>query len=198
MISFSLALAASSTFLVKASIIFWISSCERFSSSSLTSLSFINFFTWSLASRRILRKETRCSSAMPCSFLASSLRRSSLSEGIGMRISLPSFEGLKPNSAKRIALLIAAITVESHGAKISARVVLHSHDPIVATASGESSHALAISSEKIKKETGWRKQMDLNPGLASTVYWYAANRDWINHVNSVAYRDYFTQNYQSR
>ena len=56
----------------------------------------------------------------------------------------------------------------------------------------------AITSEKIEKETGWRAEMDFELGLESTVEWYMANRDWVSHVKSGAYRDYYTQNYGSR
>ena len=56
----------------------------------------------------------------------------------------------------------------------------------------------AITSEKIEKETGWRAEMDFELGLESTVDWYVANRDWVSHVKSGAYRDYYTQNYGSR
>ena len=56
----------------------------------------------------------------------------------------------------------------------------------------------AITSEKIEKETGWRAEMDFELGLESTVEWYVANRDWVSHVKSGAYRDYYTQNYGSR
>ena len=56
----------------------------------------------------------------------------------------------------------------------------------------------AITSEKIEKETGWRAEMDFDLGLASTVDWYVANRDWMSHVKSGAYRDYYRQNYGSR
>src|SRR6202041_812571 len=49
--SFSLALLMSSIFLISSSVSFWISSSERFSSSSLIFLSFIAFLMASLPSR---------------------------------------------------------------------------------------------------------------------------------------------------
>jgi hypothetical protein len=59
MISVSLALATSSSFLMKSSVSFWISSRPFFSSSSEIVLSLSIFFKWSLPSRRILRTAVR-------------------------------------------------------------------------------------------------------------------------------------------
>ena len=56
----------------------------------------------------------------------------------------------------------------------------------------------AITSEKIEKETGWRAEMDFDLGLASTVDWYVANRDWMSRVKSGAYREFYSQNYGTR
>ena len=56
----------------------------------------------------------------------------------------------------------------------------------------------AITSEKIEKETGWRAEMDFELGLASTVEWYVANRDWVSRVKSGAYREFYSQNYGTR
>src|SRR5277367_2115142 len=64
--SFSLFLLISSIFLISSSVSFWISSSERFSSSSLIFLSFIAFLMASLPSRRMLRTAVRCSSRTLC------------------------------------------------------------------------------------------------------------------------------------
>jgi hypothetical protein len=58
-ISFSLTLAIWSSRPMVASVNFWISSSARRSSSSLMALSFSSFLTFSLASRRTLRRLTR-------------------------------------------------------------------------------------------------------------------------------------------
>jgi hypothetical protein len=49
------------------------------------------------------------------------LRRSSVSDGIGRRITLPSFEGVSPRSDSRIAFSIALICVGSYGWTESSR-----------------------------------------------------------------------------
>ena len=69
------------------------------SSSSVIFLSLNSFFTASLPSRRMLRTATRWCSATPCSFLTSSLRRSSVSGGIGRRMILPSLAGIEAQIA---------------------------------------------------------------------------------------------------
>ena len=57
--SFSLALLISSIFLISSSVSFWISSSDRFSSSSAIFLSFIAFLIASFPSRRMLRTAVR-------------------------------------------------------------------------------------------------------------------------------------------
>ena len=74
---------------MKRSVSFCTSVCARRSSSSATSLSFSSFFRCSFASRRTLRTATRASSASWRTTLISSLRRSSVSAGIGTRIRSP-------------------------------------------------------------------------------------------------------------
>ena len=56
----------------------------------------------------------------------------------------------------------------------------------------------AITSEKLERETGWRAEMDFEVGLKATVDWYRANREWVSHVKSGAYRAYYEQNYSNR
>ena len=56
----------------------------------------------------------------------------------------------------------------------------------------------ALSSEKLHKETGWAPQMDFERGLAATVDWYRANQDWVRHVKSGEYQNYYSRNYENR
>jgi dTDP-glucose 4,6-dehydratase len=56
----------------------------------------------------------------------------------------------------------------------------------------------ALSSEKLCKATGWAPQMDFERGLAATVEWYRANRDWVQHVKSGEYQSYYARNYEHR
>jgi hypothetical protein len=97
------------------SVSFWTSASACFSSSSLSSWSLSSFLKCSFASRRTLRIATRPSSACLCATFTRFLRRSSVSWGTGMRISLPSFWGLRSRSEARIAFSIAGINEGSQG-----------------------------------------------------------------------------------
>ncbi len=56
----------------------------------------------------------------------------------------------------------------------------------------------ALSSGKLTRATGWIPQVDFETGLAQTVEWYRSNSEWVNHVRSGAYRDFYAQNYVNR
>jgi dTDP-glucose 4,6-dehydratase len=56
----------------------------------------------------------------------------------------------------------------------------------------------ALSSAKITAETGWRPQVDFESGLAATIAWYQANRDWVGRVKSGEYQTYYARNYEQR
>ncbi len=56
----------------------------------------------------------------------------------------------------------------------------------------------AIDSSKLQKNLGWSPSVDFETGLEKTVDWYLANRDWLNHVTSGAYKDYYSGMYQNR
>jgi dTDP-glucose 4,6-dehydratase len=56
----------------------------------------------------------------------------------------------------------------------------------------------ALSSEKLTKETGWRPQMDFEQGLQTTVDWYRAHQEWVQHVKSGEYQSYYAKNYDNR
>ena len=81
-------------------------SSARCSSSAPTSPLSTSSLRWWIASRRTLRTATRPSSAMWRTTLTSSLRRSSVSCGIGRRMILPSFDGVRPRSDSWIAFSI--------------------------------------------------------------------------------------------
>ncbi len=48
----------------------------------------------------------------------------------------------------------------------------------------------AIDPSKIRRELGWEPQTDFETGLARTVEWYLAHRDWWENILSGAYRTY--------
>lgn len=53
----------------------------------------------------------------------------------------------------------------------------------------------AIDSTKIETELGWRPLETWESGLQKTIQWYLDNQNWVEHVRSKAYRDYYEQQY---
>lgn len=53
----------------------------------------------------------------------------------------------------------------------------------------------AIDASRIETELGWRPQESFQSGLAKTVKWYLDNPDWIEGVQSGAYRDWIESHY---
>ena len=119
--SASLPLITSSTSLIAPSVIFWISVSVRLASSSVICLSFSSSLTWWLASRRMLRIATFASSPSPCTTLARSLRRSSVSAGMLRRITVPAVFGVRPRSEARIAFSTGPTICFSHGVMVIER-----------------------------------------------------------------------------
>src|SRR5258708_17392395 len=105
----------SSIIVTRWSVIFWTSSRPRRSSSCEILESFSSFFSLSFASRRTRRTPLRASSANLWTILESSLRRSSVRAGIGMRITLPSFVGFSPRLAARMPFSTFPIWDGSNG-----------------------------------------------------------------------------------
>ncbi len=56
----------------------------------------------------------------------------------------------------------------------------------------------AIDPSKIKRELGWRPARRFEEGLAETVAWYRAHREWCDRVRSGAYQDYYERQYGGR
>ena len=56
----------------------------------------------------------------------------------------------------------------------------------------------AIDSSKLQQNLAWAPSVDFETGLEKTVDWYLSNRDWLNHVTSGAYKDYYSGMYQNR
>ena len=53
----------------------------------------------------------------------------------------------------------------------------------------------AIDATKLCTELGWRPQETFETGLRKTVAWYLANADWVQGVQSGAYRDWVATQY---
>ncbi|MBL8488356.1 MAG: dTDP-glucose 4,6-dehydratase [Rhodocyclaceae bacterium] len=56
----------------------------------------------------------------------------------------------------------------------------------------------AIDARKIERELGWRPAETFATGIRKTVEWYLENRNWVEHVQSGAYREWVQQNYGER
>jgi len=56
----------------------------------------------------------------------------------------------------------------------------------------------AIDSSKLQNELGWKPSLQFEEGLEKTVEWYLANDEWLRHVTSGAYQNYYEQQYQGR
>jgi dTDP-glucose 4,6-dehydratase len=55
-----------------------------------------------------------------------------------------------------------------------------------------------IDPEKIRKELGWIPETNFGTGIAKTVDWYLAHRDWTDHVTSGEYLRYYEEMYGER
>jgi dTDP-glucose 4,6-dehydratase len=56
----------------------------------------------------------------------------------------------------------------------------------------------AIDARKIERELGWRPAETFETGLRKTVRWYLDNRAWTERVQTGAYRDWLSVNYDAR
>lgn len=56
----------------------------------------------------------------------------------------------------------------------------------------------AIDSSKLMNELGWTPSLEFEEGLEKTIDWYLQNVEWLEHVTSGAYMQYYDQMYQNR
>jgi len=56
----------------------------------------------------------------------------------------------------------------------------------------------AIDASKLKRELGWEPSIQFEEGLSKTIDWYLSNKDWVEHVTSGEYLNYYEQQYHSR
>lgn len=54
----------------------------------------------------------------------------------------------------------------------------------------------AIDASKINKELGWKPSVTFEEGLSKTIDWFLANKEWMEHVTSGAYQEYYNKQYQ--
>ena len=55
-----------------------------------------------------------------------------------------------------------------------------------------------IAPDKIRDELGWLPETPFEEGIVKTIDWYLAHREWMEHVTSGAYRDYYQKMYATR
>ena len=56
----------------------------------------------------------------------------------------------------------------------------------------------AIDASKLTTELGWKPSVTFEQGLEKTVDWYLANEEWVNHVTSGDYQQYYQQQYSTK
>ncbi|MBK8465429.1 MAG: dTDP-glucose 4,6-dehydratase [Chloracidobacterium sp.] len=56
----------------------------------------------------------------------------------------------------------------------------------------------AIDATKTENELGWKPATTWETGLAQTIDWYRSNQDWVDHVRSGEYREYYREMYGAR
>jgi dTDP-glucose 4,6-dehydratase len=53
----------------------------------------------------------------------------------------------------------------------------------------------AIDATKINQELGWKPSVTFEEGLSQTIDWYLQNEDWLKHVTSGEYQQYYERQY---
>ncbi|MCF8335561.1 MAG: dTDP-glucose 4,6-dehydratase [Bacteroidales bacterium] len=56
----------------------------------------------------------------------------------------------------------------------------------------------AIDCSKLKNELGWKQEVSFEEGLEKTVDWYLDNQEWLNHVLTGEYEEYYRKQYLER
>jgi dTDP-glucose 4,6-dehydratase len=55
----------------------------------------------------------------------------------------------------------------------------------------------AIDASKINQELGWKPSVTFEQGLSITIDWYLSNTEWLQHVTSGSYQDYYRKQYDN-
>ncbi|HEX7905944.1 MAG TPA: dTDP-glucose 4,6-dehydratase [Chitinophagaceae bacterium] len=53
----------------------------------------------------------------------------------------------------------------------------------------------AIDASKINNELGWKPSVTFEEGLSQTINWYLENQEWLKHVTTGEYQQYYKQQY---
>ncbi|NCB02886.1 MAG: dTDP-glucose 4,6-dehydratase [Spirochaetia bacterium] len=55
-----------------------------------------------------------------------------------------------------------------------------------------------IDPKKIKDELGWKPETVFEDGIQLTIQWYLENKEWMSHITSGSYQQYYEQMYSNR
>jgi dTDP-glucose 4,6-dehydratase len=53
----------------------------------------------------------------------------------------------------------------------------------------------AIDASKINEELNWKPSVTFEQGLQKTIDWYFNNQEWLDHVTSGEYQNYYKKQY---
>jgi dTDP-glucose 4,6-dehydratase len=56
----------------------------------------------------------------------------------------------------------------------------------------------AIDASKLQHELGWKPSLQFEQGIEKTIDWYLGNNDWLEHVTSGEYQNYYREQYEKR
>lgn len=56
----------------------------------------------------------------------------------------------------------------------------------------------AIDSSKMMNELGWAPTVTFEEGIEKTIQWYLSNKEWLDHVVSGQYQQYYESMYKDR
>ena len=56
----------------------------------------------------------------------------------------------------------------------------------------------AIDASKISRSLGWQPSLQFEEGLSKTVDWYLSNEEWVRHITSGTYQQYYQDQYNQR
>lgn len=55
-----------------------------------------------------------------------------------------------------------------------------------------------IAPDKIKEDLGWEPETAFEVGIVKTIQWYLANPEWVEHVTSGDYQNYYSKMYENK
>lgn len=55
-----------------------------------------------------------------------------------------------------------------------------------------------IAPDKIKEDLGWESETAFETGIVKTIQWYLANPEWVEHVTSGDYQNYYSKMYENK